>query len=105
MLIPSAGNPKGKKRCHVCYARKRFCKRRVNAAKACKSGSGRSDVFSYENELREYQFTTWLSLFIRSRKTKSNFLDSRENDESVDEEKINSNETTVSRDEENQSGD
>ena len=47
---------------------------------------------------------TWLSPFIRSRKTKSNFLDSRENDASVDEEKINSNEMPVSRDEVNQSG-
>ena len=34
---------------------------------------------SYESQLREYQFLTWLCPFIRNGKTKSNFIDNEEN--------------------------
>ena len=67
---------------------KRFCKRRISAMKASKSGSGKKDVEESENDLREYQFLTWLCPFIRSRKSKSNFPDEEDQKEPIEQSTI-----------------
>lgn len=58
--------------------KKRYSKRRQAVLKASRSGSGRNDVETVENQLKDYEFMAWINPFIKTRKSKSNF-ESQEN--------------------------
>ena len=53
--------------------KKRYSKRRQAVLKASKSGSGRSDVATVNDQLKDYEFLAWINPFIKTRRSKSNF--------------------------------